>query len=81
MNGKKTKARVDYMCQACGSIIKAGTYYDYADGWSATYKNDIGESERKYYQFRTHLDNECDENSDLSFDEFEDKYKDFNFNL
>lgn len=78
MNGKKTKERVDYMCGACGSIIKAGTYYDYADGMSATYRNDIGEPERNYWQFRTHLDGECDENSNISFDEFDYKYSDFN---
>lgn len=59
--GVKRKAQTDYLCQGCGGTIKKGTHYDYADGYSATYRNECGESERKYYQFRCHLPGECDE--------------------
>lgn len=64
--GKRTKARIEHKCLGCGGVIKVGEYYDYSDGMSATYRNEYGESERKYYQCHFHIDN-C-ESMDISSD-------------
>ncbi len=55
LTGEKRKALYDYKCDMCQGIIHKGEYYDSSRGMTATSKNENGESERKYYTFRTHL--------------------------
>lgn len=56
--GKIVKAKYYHICDGCNRVIKKGQFYDYSDGYTPTYKNEIGEPERKYWQFKCHID--CD---------------------
>jgi hypothetical protein len=56
---KQCKAIDNYTCMCCFKQIPKGSLYYYATGYTATYRNEIGEHVRDRWVWREHLPGQC----------------------
>lgn len=55
LHGRLIKSRMGHKCDLCMGTIEKGEVYDFSDGISPTFTNEMGERVRgKYWVYRTH---------------------------